>query len=94
LEEFFMARKSAGNASQSVVSMQTSQLKEKLNQVFNGIHGRQTGCRAISRDAAFDKLWDLKESAILEGRSTVELPTQWIAELDQAVNQCARSTKH
>jgi hypothetical protein len=88
------SRKSADTAAQAIVSMQTSQLKEKLNQVFNGIHGRQTGSRAIPRDAAFDKLWDLKESAILEGRATVELPSQWVAELDQAVNQCARSTKH
>jgi hypothetical protein len=88
------SRKSAGTEAQAVVSMQTSQLKEKLNQVFNGIHGRQTGSRAIQRDPAFDKLWDLKESAILEGRATVELPKQWVAELDQAVNQCANSTKH
>jgi DNA phosphorothioation-dependent restriction protein DptG len=95
-EGFFMAssRRSAGTEAQAVVSMQTSQLKEKLNQVFNGIHARQTGSRAIARDAAFDKLWDLKESAILEGRKTVELPKQWVAELDQAVSQCANSTKH
>ena len=88
------SRKNAGTDTQTVVSMQTSQLKDKLNQVFNGTHGRQTGNRAVSRDAAFDKLWDLKEAAILEGRNTVELPTQWATELDQAVSQCSSTTKH
>lgn len=88
------SRKSAGTDAQAVISMQTSHLKDKLNQVFTGMHGRQAGGKAIQRDAAFDKLWDLKESAILEGRKTVELPKQWAADLDQAVIQCSGSTKH
>jgi hypothetical protein len=67
--------------SESMISVETSQLKEKLNRMFTAMHGAKADG---SHDSVFDRLWDLKEMAILEGKKTVELPSQWLNELDAA----------
>jgi len=70
--------KSAVLTSGSMVTVETTSLKERLNSAFLRLHGKN----GDSHDANFDRLWDLKESAILEGKKTVELPGQWLTELE------------
>jgi hypothetical protein len=67
--------------SEAMISVDTSQLKEKLNRMFTAMHGSKAD---RSNDRVFDQLWDLKELAILEGKKTIELPSQWLSELDAA----------
>ena len=67
--------------SEAMISVETWQLKEKLNRMFTAMHGSKA---ERSPDSIFDRLWDLKEMAILEGKKTVELPGHWMNELDQA----------
>jgi hypothetical protein len=66
---------------EAMISVETSQLKEKLNRMFTEMHGSKAD---RSHDSVFDRLWDLKEMAILEGKKTVDLPSQWLSELDAA----------
>jgi hypothetical protein len=66
----------------AMVTVETNNLKERLNSAFLRLHGRN----GVGHDANFDRLWDLKESAILEGKKTVELPGQWLSELETIEN--------
>lgn len=34
-------------------------------------------------EGLFEYLWDLKEKALLERRSTVEVPSNWLQELEE-----------
>ncbi len=68
----------------SVVSMETIQLKETLNQAFHALHTKSI-CR--TNQEVFDRLWDLKEAAILEGKKSVELPSQWLSEFEQVFDR-------
>ncbi len=71
---------SSDKIEKSMITIETSSLKKRLNDAFVTLHGK--GHPSAMHDANFDRLWDLKESAILEGKSTVELPGQWLNELD------------
>ena len=72
---------SSEKTEKSMITIETSNLKKRLNDAFVNLHGK--GHPSSMHDANFDRLWDLKESAILEGKSTVELPGQWLSELDE-----------
>jgi hypothetical protein len=71
---------SSQRSERSIITIATTSLKKRLNDAFVNLHGK--GALA-KHDANFDRLWDLKESAILEGKRTVELPGQWLSELDE-----------
>jgi hypothetical protein len=60
--------------SDSLVSIETSTLKDRLNQVYKNRH-------LLAHSPEFDSLWDLKEKALLEKRSTIEVPDTWLNEL-------------
>ena len=72
---------STGASEKAMVTIETTNLKQRLNDAFVNLHGK--GSPSSMHDANFDRLWDLKESAILEGKNTVELPGQWLSELDE-----------
>lgn len=79
------AKPNAGSGEKSMIVIETSNLKQRLNAAFVNLHGKSN-----MHDTNFDRLWDLKESAILEGKKTVELPGQWLNELDE-VEQAKQS---
>lgn len=60
--------------SDSLVTIETSTLKDRLNQVYQSRH-------LLAHSPEFDSLWDLKEKALLEKRSTVEVPDTWLNEI-------------
>jgi hypothetical protein len=63
-------------------SISTSTLKEKLNTFYASA---RSSLSVQSQKEHFDYLWDLKERAILEGKQTVEVPEEWITELEHSV---------
>jgi hypothetical protein len=60
--------------SDSLVTIETSTLRDRLNQVYKNRH-------LLAHSPEFDSLWDLKEKALLEKRSTVEVPDTWLNEI-------------
>ncbi len=60
--------------SDSLVTIETSTLRDRLNQVYKSRH-------LLAHSPEFDSLWDLKEKALLEKRSTVEVPDTWLNEI-------------
>lgn len=63
-----------------LVRLQTDSLKERLNRIYDTVRGRTHNQSVFSR---FDYLWDLKELAVLEGRSAVDVPENWLEELER-----------
>ena len=73
--------------SAQLVTVGTARLKERLNVLYASRRGQKN-----DGQAAFDHLWDLKESAILEGKGSVEVPQSWLDELnDDVLSADARS---
>ncbi len=64
-------------------SISTSALKEKLNSFYASA---RSNLSVQSQKEHFDYLWDLKERAILEGRQNVEVPEEWMTELESSVS--------
>lgn len=62
-------------------SISTSTLKEKLNSYYASA---RSNLSVQSQKEHFDYLWDLKERAILEGKQTVEVPEEWMTELEHS----------
>jgi len=58
-----------------VVSVNVEALKERLNTLY-------TSRRTLSRAGLFEYLWDLKERALMEGANSVEVPSNWLDDLD------------
>ncbi len=58
----------------SLVTIETNALKDRLNQVYRNRH-------LSAHSPEFDSLWDLKEKALLEKRSTLEVPDSWLNDL-------------
>ena len=86
-----IAEKKTCCQSEAMISVETSQLKEKLNRMFTAMHGSHAN---RSAGGIFDRLWDMKEMAILEGKKTVELPGHWLNELDAAYSAQEPARKH
>ncbi len=68
----------------------TQSLKEKLNG-FYALSKAQSS--VVPQREHFDYLWDLKEKAIIEGKSSVEVPEEWLSELERMDNT-ARGVVH
>ena len=72
------------NKDLDLVNVQVATLKERLNKLYDtrrGSHGRPQ----MAQDGLFEYLWDLKELALMEGRASVEVPSNWIEELEQSL---------
>jgi len=74
-----MGTNSHKNSAQ-LVTVGTDRLKERLNILYAARRGQKLS----GQNGVFDHLWDLKESAILEGKGSVEVPQSWLDELNDA----------
>jgi len=74
-------KRNGGNAIEQLVVVETTQLKERLNQLY------KMRANKPQQTASFEHLWDLKELALLEGKSSVEVPRPLLDELDGALDQ-------
>ncbi len=72
---------------EKLVSVTTDMLKDRLNRVYNQLHTatEMRSAKSLSQEGLFEYLWDLKEVALLEGKSSVELPKNWLDELEQDI---------
>lgn len=77
---------------EKMVTMKTDLLKDRLNRVYNRAHKGDD--KALAQDGLFEYLWDLKEVALLEGKTSVELPKNWLDELEQVDEQVETSRLH
>jgi hypothetical protein len=68
----------------------TEHLKQKLN-YFYALSKAQLNL--VPQREHFDYLWDLKEKAIIEGKANVEVPEEWLSELDH-VDRAGRGCSH
>lgn len=62
-----------------MATLTTVNLKDRLNRIYDAMHGQS---HLTQSSGLFDYLWDLKELALLEGRSSVQVPVTWLAELE------------
>ncbi|MBX9685924.1 MAG: hypothetical protein K2X27_04430 [Candidatus Obscuribacterales bacterium] len=69
-------------ANEKLVSVRTSDLKERLNRLYKGMRGSSARKTDSGR---FDYLWDLKELALMEGRSSVDVPETWLEEIENGL---------
>ncbi len=68
--------------SEKMVTMKTDLFKDRLNRVYDRLrHGSQS--RNLSQSEFFEYLWDLKETALVEGKPSLELPQTWLEKLEQ-----------
>ncbi len=72
---------------EKLVTMTTDLLKDRLNRVYSRLHNTHgpRDAKIQSQEGLFEYLWDLKEVALLEGKASVELPKNWLDELEQDV---------
>lgn len=75
------AKSNSGMRTENMVTMNTDLLKDKLNKVYSSMHKAEK--KSFSQEGLFEYLWDLKEVALLEGKSSVQLPKNWLDELEQ-----------
>ena len=74
-------QKEHGDMPNETVTVTTNQLKDSLNRAYDA-------CRKKSAQLnSFDNLWDLKERALVEGKSSVDVPRMWMDELDGALTK-------
>lgn len=67
---------------EKMVTMETNLFKDRLNRVYDRMrHGSQS--RSLSQNEFFEYLWDLKETALVEGKPSLELPQTWLEKLEQ-----------
>jgi hypothetical protein len=67
-----------------LISVETDILKERLNKLYQSRRGQ--GHRLDMPGASeglFEYLWDLKEKALLDRRPKVEVPRNWLDQLEQ-----------
>lgn len=62
----------------NMVSVETQALKDKLNARFTLMHQGQGDLNT----GLFNYLWDLKERALMEHKDQVNVPSNWLSELD------------
>ena len=82
------SRKNGVSTGMQLVTVDTKSLKERLNRLYDSM--RHVSCRSskgkeLGQAGLFEYLWDLKEVALLQGKTEVEVPTTWIKELDEAL---------
>ena len=74
-------KKNGGSAIDQLVVVETTQLKERLNRLYT------LRAKKSAQTASFEHLWDLKELALLEGKSSIAVPSPWLDELDGALDE-------
>lgn len=79
------SNKSGGVANEKLITVTTDTLKSRLNKVYDHLHASTRTAKAGSKEGLFEYLWDLKELALLEGKSSIEVPKNWLDELEQDI---------
>jgi len=70
-----------------LVTVDTNDLRVRLNKLFEARHGQGISAGRASGEGIFEYLWDLKEKALLDRRSSVDVPSNWLAQLEQEQGQ-------
>lgn len=70
-----------------LVSVSTDALKDQLNRVYAGRRSQGKLLTDGIPQGLFDYLWDLKEKALMEHNATVEVPGNWLDELEHDAPQ-------
>ena len=78
-----MSNKTSEKETKELVKVEVSSLKNRLNHLYQT---RKDNRAILSHDGLFEYLWDLKELALIEGKSSVEVPSSWLEELDTSFN--------
>ena len=68
-----------------LVAVNIETLKDSLNKVYDFRRGHSRMSLEFKggmSEGLFEYLWDLKEKALLERRNTVEVPSNWLQELE------------
>ena len=74
---------------EKMVTLKTDLFKDRLNRVYDRLrHGNQSG--NLSQNEFFEYLWDLKERALVEGTTSLELPQTWLEKLEQEEDAIAQ----
>lgn len=73
--------------STNLINIEVDTLKRSLNHLYQTRRDNRT---ILSHDGLFEYLWDLKEMALIEGKTSVEVPSAWVEELDTNIN-CSKS---
>jgi hypothetical protein len=81
-------KKNSGDASEQLVTIATSALKERLNKIYNADR------KKTAQLNSFEDLWDMKEMALLEGKASLQVPRVWLDELEGGQSENPRSAKH
>ena len=63
----------------NLTTVSTDSLRNRLNRIYDAMRSRP---RSLSNSGLFDYLWEMKELALLEGRNSVQVPTNWLEELE------------
>ena len=74
------------NSDNELVKVETDVLRERLNTLFQNrsSHGYHLGKPGgAGSESIFEHLWDLKEKALLDRKTTIEVPQTWLDSLDQ-----------
>lgn len=78
-----MGKNTSEKEKRELVKVEVVNLKQQLNHLYRS---RKNNRSILSHDGLFEYLWDLKELALIEGRSSVEVPSAWMEELDSTLN--------
>lgn len=66
------------------VAVETANLRQRLNSFYECRKGSPSG---LAQEGLFQYLWDLKEKALMERKETVEVPGDWLEELEEQMQQ-------
>lgn len=66
-----------------LTTVTTEQLRERLNRIYDAMRRNP---RLVPNTGLFEHLWEMKEVALLEGRSHVQVPSGWLDALEQDVS--------
>ncbi len=62
-----------------LVTVTTAALRDKLNRIYNT---RMAKPGSLTNSGLFECLWEMKELALIEGLSSIQLPINWLEELE------------
>lgn len=73
---------------QPEVTVETAMLKSKLTQAYAALRAKGQSMNTIDH---FQDLWDLKEQALLQHKSRITVPSEWLYKVEE---QASAPTRH
>ncbi len=74
-----------------LVEVLTDAFKDRLNRIYSLMRAHP---RMSSNPGLFDYLWEVKELAIVEKRSSIEIPSGWLEELGSEFDEMILDAAH